>query len=101
MAITEEMIMKVTRKILADCLAIDIARIKQIASKQLFIVEETSGVYSHSLYSYKTKVGVCSGNVWQLTTEKYSPTTSKQLTQFANAMSRKGYGVIRTYSVGE
>lgn len=69
---------KVTRKDLANHLGIDIEEVKQIKSKQLFIVK---GI---ELYSSYTKVGVLEDEVWYLTTKKYSSSTSRQLSQFAN-----------------
>ncbi len=73
---------RVTRADLAATLAIDITSIKQISSKQLFIVQFDA--FNTCLYSYSTKVGVLVLGVWYLTTTKYSRTTRKQLTQFSN-----------------
>lgn len=85
----------VTRTDLANSIGVDTSIVEQVASKQLFIVRRD---HHKELYSYYTLVGrTCFDEnfkaVWLLTTEKYSPTTSKQLTQFANAMRRNGYEV--------
>lgn len=56
------------------------SQVKQIGSKQLFIVDTKNG---RLLLSYYTVVG-CFTDKWYLTRYKYSYTTSKQLTQFAN-----------------
>ena len=72
----------VTRKDLANRLGIPLDSIEQVDSKQLFIIY---GHMADYLVSYYTIVGFRpSGNkVWKITTMKYSPTTSKQLNQFA------------------
>lgn len=85
----------VTKKDLANSLGISITLIEQVDSKQLFVVRV--GNYKE-LYSYYTKVGETGFTedfkaCWILTKTKYSPTTSKQLTQFANSMRRNGYDV--------
>lgn len=81
----------VTRQDLANSLNIDVKYVEQIDSKQLFRVRRALRI---ELYSYYTLVGHTDNNGgWLLTTTKYSPTTSKQLTQFANAVRRNGYDV--------
>lgn len=85
----------VTKQNLANSLGISTTLIDQVDSKQLFVVR--IGNYKE-LYSYYTKVGETgftedSKACWILTTKKYSTTTSKQLTQFANTMRRNGYDV--------
>lgn len=55
--------------------------VKQIGSKQLFIVSTPTGTV---LVSYYTIVGKLVAGTWYLTTKKYSVTTSKQLRQFAS-----------------
>lgn len=55
-------------------------KVEQLGSKQLFVV--TFPTYQ-LLVSYLTIIGYRSQGTWLLTTAKYSPTTSKQLTQFA------------------
>lgn len=76
----------VTRRMLANHLGISIDNVKQVVSKQLFLVYDQESQVT-SLYSYYTKVGyrnsLISGT-WRLTTTKYSVTTSKQLSQFAH-----------------
>ena len=83
----------VTRKNLADRLGIEPKYIEQIGSKQLFRVRRALRI---ELYSYYTLVGHTDmSGVWILTTIKYSPTTSKQLSQFANRLRQSGF--IITY----
>lgn len=68
--------------------------VERVGSKNLFIVRKENKL---ELYSYTTKVGETkleNGQaIWLLTIKKYTPTTSKQLTQFANTMRRNGIGV--------
>ena len=59
--------------------------IKQIGYRQLFIVD--TSYLGRILVSYKTTIGVFHNSVWYLTTEKFSPTTSKQTTMFAKSTS--------------
>ena len=59
--------------------------IKQIASKQLFIVD--TSYLGRLLVSYRTTIGVFHNGVWYITTKKYSTTTSKQTSQFINSTS--------------
>ena len=54
------------------------AEVSQFGSKQLFIVS------GNLLVSYLTIIGLKVGDKWQVTTQKYSTTTSKQTTQFCN-----------------
>lgn len=68
----------------------------QLGKKSLFIVELENG---EDLYSYTTKVGILRQNVWQLTVENYSATTTKQLNWFAIAARKEGYGIVRTHQV--
>jgi hypothetical protein len=56
--------------------------IKQVSSKQLFIVD--CPINGRLLLSYYTVVGYFNDR-WYLTKYKYSQTTSRQLTQFANS----------------
>ena len=77
--------MKVTKKILAEYLdnqRIAYDEIKQIGSKQLFIVNKGLTQY---LFSYYTVIASREiGQVWVVTTKKYSVTTSRQLRQYLN-----------------
>jgi hypothetical protein len=57
--------------------------VKQIASKQLFIVD--TSYLGRLLVSYRTTIGVFHNSIWFITNEKFSPTTSKQTTQFINS----------------
>lgn len=83
-----------TKKDLAYRLNINVNLIEQVNKQQLFIVT-TTGDYDRTLYSYWTKVGVRSGNVWQITGNKYSVTTTRQLNKFKRTMIEKGYGVVQ------
>lgn len=74
--------MRVTKKDIAWTFKVPVGAIKQIDSKQLFIVDLPDK--GRVLVSYKTIVGRFTGNEWLLTTERYSVTTSKQLNQFAS-----------------
>ena len=59
--------------------------VRQIKSMQLFIVD--TRYLGRVLVSYKTTVGVFHNSIWYLTTEKFSATTSKQITIFARSTS--------------
>ena len=59
--------------------------VKQIASKQLFNVD--TSYLGRLLVSYRTTIGVFHNGVWFITKEKFSPTTSKQTSQFINSTS--------------
>lgn len=63
----------------------DALDISQVDSKQMAVVIHSDN--TEWLYSYWTKVGRHIGGTWYLTTEKYSTTTSKQLTQFSRNCS--------------
>jgi hypothetical protein len=58
--------------------------VKQVSSKQLFIVD--TSYLGRLLVSYKTTIGVFHNSVWFITNEKFSP-TSKQTSQFINSTS--------------
>jgi hypothetical protein len=57
---------------------------RQIGFKQLFVLTKKDNTLK-LLVSYHTIVGFTIGNVWWLTSNKYSRTTSKQLSQFARS----------------
>jgi hypothetical protein len=57
--------------------------VRQVSSKQLFIVD--TSYLGRLLVSYKTTIGVFHNGIWFITNEKFSPTTSKQTTQFINS----------------
>jgi hypothetical protein len=81
----------VTRQDLANSLNIDVKYVEQIDSKQLFRVRRPLRI---ELYSYYTLVGHTDNNGgWLLTTIKYSPTTSKQLSQYASRLRQSGINV--------
>lgn len=77
--------MKVTKQQISLCYNTSIDNIKQIDSKQLFIVD--TSYLGRLLVSYKTTIGIYFDGVWVITLEKFSPATSKQTTQFINANS--------------
>lgn len=70
---------RVTKKDVADFYGVWVGRVVQIGFKQLFTV-------NGNLISYLTVVGRYDANscVWELTSHKYSATTSRQLTKFKN-----------------
>ena len=59
--------------------------VKQVNSKQLFIVD--TSYLGRLLVSYKTTIGLFHNSVWYITTKKFSATTSKQTTQFIKSTS--------------
>ena len=77
----------------------DNVEVEQFGSKRFWVVKftEKGSDYYHRFqfkevtlaYSYKTIVGVKTFDTWFLTLEKFSVTTSKQLTQFANSTQYK------------
>jgi len=81
----------------------------QVDKQQLFICKDrvdTSILPTEILVSYLTQVGYRIGATWYLTKQKFSPTTSKQVNQFANRVrsggcvvewvdSLEGYQVIK------
>lgn len=60
-------------------------KVKQFNSCQLFIVD--TSYLGRILVSYTTTIGVFHESLWYITTQKFSPTTSKQTTMFANSTS--------------
>lgn len=58
-------------------------KVKQFNSCQLFIVD--TNYLGRILVSYKTTIGVFHNLTWYITKEKFSPTTSKQITIFSRA----------------
>ena len=64
-------------------LAFNVSRnmVKQVNSMQLFIVD--TSYLGRILVSYKTTIGAFHNSVWYITTEKFSSTTSKQITVFS------------------
>ena len=73
--------MSVTKQDIARHYGIELSDVKQINSKQLFIADIDNGTV---LISYYTIVGKRIAGIWYLTGQKYSVTTSRQLTQFAS-----------------
>jgi hypothetical protein len=71
----------------------DIENLQQIDNKNLYIGDDKY------LVSYKTIVGVLVAGTWLLTTDKYSVTTSRQMTQFASnhTCKRVSQAELETY----
>lgn len=82
--------MKVTKQNIMDQFGVMANAVRQIGSKQLFIVDNhnsTKYMYAKCriLVSYKTIIGIFDADcVWHITDKKYSATTSKQTSQFIN-----------------
>ena len=83
----------ITKQDIARQFNIAINNVKQIDSKQLFIVNDYSSLDStHSnkryLVSYQTIIGIYDFNncTWYVTKEKFSVTTSRQTSQFINSI---------------
>ena len=70
----------VTRQNVANTFGVPLDSVKQCDSMQLFIVKRSFGTV---LVSYYTTVGILKDGTWYLTTQRYSVTTSKQLTRFS------------------
>lgn len=77
--------MSVTKKDIQLAYNVAPNMVKQIDSKQLFIVD--TSYLGRLLVSYKTTIGIFHNAIWYITSEKFSPTTSKQTTQFINSTS--------------
>lgn len=58
-------------------------KIKQVNTMQLFIVD--TSYLGRLLVSYKTAIGIFHNLTWYITTEKFSTTTSKQVTIFSRS----------------
>ena len=58
-------------------------KVKQVNTMQLFLVD--TGNLGRILVSYKTIIGVFYNLTWFITTQKSSPTTSKQITIFSRS----------------
>lgn len=88
--------MKMTKQDVARQFDITINNVKQVESKQLFIIDDYSSLHNNCsnckyLVSYNTIIGIYDYNnfTWYITNEKFSPTTSKQTTQFINRIANK------------
>lgn len=66
----------------------DAESIERIDSMQLFKACYPDKVY---LISYRTVIGVKRAGVWYITTQKYSPSTSRQTTRFLSRLYKQGY----------
>ena len=77
--------MKVTKESISVIFGVPLSAIKQIGSKQLFVVNVSNGEigYRHILVSYRTIIGYNDSEFWYLTTKKYSRTTSRQISAFS------------------
>jgi hypothetical protein len=74
----------VTKKDVMARFSLRDSQVRQIGAKQLFVIDTIHN--GRLLISYYTVVGYFNDK-WYLTKYKYSQTTSKQLTQFANNTS--------------
>jgi hypothetical protein len=80
--------MSVTVKDICKQFGVGREAVRQIGSKQLFIVDAYRDTYPSCQYnnrilvSYWTIIGVFDNLQWNITTKKHSPTISKQITQF-------------------
>lgn len=72
----------VTKKDIMRLFAVKSDAVKQIGSKQLFIVDTKSG---RMLVSYRTIIGYFTNSIWHISSNKYTVTTSKQTSQFINS----------------
>lgn len=81
--------MKVTKESISAIFGVPLSAIEQVGSKQLFIVNISSGDigYRHILVSYRTIIGYNDNEFWYITTKKYSRTTSSQITAFSRNRS--------------
>lgn len=77
---------KVTKKDIAKSFNVSLDNVEQVQSKQLFIVYTSN---AKLLVSYYTVIGVYEFNhcAWYITKEKYSTTTSRQITTFRNSIA--------------
>lgn len=73
--------MRITKEKVATLFNIPTEHVSQVGSKQLFLATIRGELY---IVSYLTIVGKFDrvSNKWLITSHKYSPTTSKQLTLF-------------------
>jgi len=73
--------MSITKEKVATVFNIPTKHVTQVKSKQLFLASIQGEIY---VVSYLTIVGKFDrvSNKWLITSHKYSPTTSKQLTLF-------------------
>lgn len=59
------------------------SNVKQVNTMQLFIVD--TSYLGRLLISYKTTIGIFHNLTWYITREKFSTTTSKQITIFSRS----------------
>ena len=77
--------MTVTKKDIQLAYNVAPDKVKQVNSKQLFIVD--TSYLGRLLVSYKTTIGLFHNGVWFITSEKFSVSTSRQTNQFINSTS--------------
>lgn len=77
--------MSVTKRNISAIFGVPLSAIEQVGSKQLFIVNISSGDigYRHILVSYRTIIGYNDSEFWYITTKRYSRATSCQITAFS------------------
>lgn len=77
---------KVTKKHIKHYFNVKLEHVKQVQSKQLFIVYTNN---AKLLVSYYTVIGIYEFNhcAWYITKEKFSKTTSRQITKFKNSIA--------------
>lgn len=83
--------MSVTKRNISAIFGVSLAAIEQVGARQLFmayIYTEELG-YQKILISYRTVIGVYDGDIWHITTKKYSHTTSRQITSFSSSRWNK------------
>jgi len=78
--------MTITRKQVADKFNVNITDVEQVKSQQLFIIIKPDSML---LVSYLTIVGKYINGVWYLTKQKYSVSTSRQMSTFARTHNVK------------
>lgn len=76
--------MTVTIKDIMNQFNLPRARVRQVKSQQLFIVEHP--MRGRLLVSYHTVIGYFKGNVWFITKEKFSSSTSRQTNRFIKSL---------------
>ena len=85
--------MSITIKDICNQFGVSKNLVEQIGHKQLFIVTINN---CRLLVSYQTVIGKLLNGKWYITKEKFSCTTSKQITQFINSCHNE---IIRVESL--
>ena len=81
--------------ILDELPCIELDDIHQIDSKQLYVVTLPTTINRQLLYSYRTCIGIRRAGTWSITAQRYSVTTSRQISQFTSLARRGGRDVER------